>query len=276
MQIFDYKSQLLKRNRLLELMVDNPLQTINENSFFDRFIFIKRTFPKVLLLGDFSEDFIERLKELGHGDQLIEQFDPITKFQSAEKIDFSWPTFNLILSSLHLHKANDVPGLMWQFRQLLHPDGMLIASLFGGESLIELRTAILNAENMLRGGVSNRVHPMINFGEASNLLMRAGFALPVADRDLVTFTYDNIYGLIKDLRNISETNTLYMREPSFAPRQLFNLVNSEYLNSFAENDKINVTVELIYLTGWAPHVSQQKALAPGSAKLMLHDVLNNN
>jgi hypothetical protein len=175
---------------------------------------------------------------------------------------------------LGLESTNDVPGVLAQIRHGLKPDGVFLAALLGGDTLIELKQAWLSAETALTGGATPRVAPFISLREWGALLQRAGFALPVVDGDRRTVRYDNPLALLHDLRNLGLANSLVERTRRPLSRHLLEAVIKAYAeNNTSPDGRINATFEIIYLTGWAPHESQQKPLRPGSATARLADAL---
>lgn len=191
-----------------------------------------------------------------------------------ELLPFGPGTFDLILSNLSLHWVNDLPGALWQARAALKPDGAFLACLLGGETLRELRQVAMEAELQLTGGASPRLSPVADLREAAGLLQRAGFALPVADADTITVTYDNALGLLADLRGMGETNAGVSLNPAVPPRAFWPEVARLYQARFAGPDgRIPATFQAIFLLGWAPHESQQQPLRPGSARSRLADAL---
>jgi SAM-dependent methyltransferase len=182
--------------------------------------------------------------------------------------------FDLAVSALALQHANDLPGVLVQIRQALKPDGLFLGCLLGGRSLNELRTALAAAETELCGGVSPRVAPFADVRDIGGLLQRAGFALPVADSEPLTVRYANMFGLMADLRAMGASNALETRLRKPTPRALFFRAAQIYAERFADPDgRVRATFELIFASGWAPHESQQKPLAPGSARMRLADAL---
>jgi NADH dehydrogenase [ubiquinone] 1 alpha subcomplex assembly factor 5 len=192
-----------------------------------------------------------------------------------ELLPFAPRSFDLVLSNLSLHWVNDLPGCLLQVRRILKPDGLFLASMLGGASLAELRQALLEAELGLRGGASPRVSPMAELGDAAGLLQRAGFALPVTDGDLLTVTYDDPFRLMAELRGMGESNATLARERRFTGRRLLLDAAARYREQFAGADgRVRASFQILYLTGWAPHESQQQALRPGSARSRLAEALD--
>ena len=191
-----------------------------------------------------------------------------------EHLPFGEASLDLAVSGLSLQLVNDVPGALVQLRRALKPDGLLLAALLGGETLKELREAWLIAEEEISGGASPRVAPFGDVRELGALLQRAGFALPVADSDVVRVTYASPLALMHELRAMAASNMLVERRRVPVTRRLLMRAAEVYAERFALPDgRIPATFEIITLTAWVPHESQQKPLAPGSAKLRLADAL---
>ena len=191
-----------------------------------------------------------------------------------EALPFAAESFDLVTSVLGLHAVNDLPGVLAQIRRVLKPDGLFTGALFGGETLHELRIAFAAAEESLTSGASPRVSPFADIRDLGGLLQRVGFALPVADIERTTVQYRELKRLFSDLRALGETNVLVGRRKSFLSRRMLEAVTQEYKSRFGDFEgRFPATFEIVYLTGWAPHESQQKPLQPGSAKSRLADAL---
>lgn len=180
---------------------------------------------------------------------------------------------DLVIHGLSLHWANDPVGQIIQCHRALRPDGLFMGSMFGGQTLYELRAVLAESEARLTGGLSPRIAPMGEIRDLGALLQRAGLALPVADSSLRNVTYSDALALMRDLRAMGEGNALAQRLRQPAPRTLFPTAAARYAEAFGQDGRIPATFEFIFLTGWAPHESQQKPLRPGSAVQRLADAL---
>lgn len=181
---------------------------------------------------------------------------------------------DLVTSLLALQGLNDLPGALVQIRQVLAPDGLFLACLLGGATLRELRHSFAAAEAELEGGGSPRVAPFGDVRDMGALLQRAGFALPVADTDILTVRYAHPLALLRDLRAMGLTNTLVERRGTPLRRATLMRMAEIYAADFAGADRrVIATFELIWLSGWAPHESQAKPLRPGSAAKRLAEAL---
>jgi SAM-dependent methyltransferase len=191
-----------------------------------------------------------------------------------EALPLAAASIDLAVSALALHWADDMPGVLAQIRMALKPDGLFLGALLGGETLTELRQALAEAEAEVRGGAAPRVSPFAEVRALGALLQRAGFALPVIDQDRRTVRYDSALHLMRDLRAMGATNALVERDRRPLPRAVLVRAAAIYAERFSDPDgRVRATFDVISLSGWAPHESQQKPLKPGSAKARLADAL---
>lgn len=191
-----------------------------------------------------------------------------------EALPFGPESAGLVVSLLALQSVNDLPGALAQIRRILVPDGLFMACLLGGESLTELRQSFAAAEAELEGGVSPRIAPFADVRALGGLLQRAGLALPVVDVDRVTVRYGTPFGLMDDLRAMGWGNALTERRRTPLRRATLMRAAAIYAERFADPDgRVRATFDFVWLSGWAPHESQQKPLRPGSARARLADAL---
>ncbi|WP_008542054.1 methyltransferase domain-containing protein [Bradyrhizobium sp. CCGE-LA001] len=192
----------------------------------------------------------------------------------GEKLPLAAESLDLVVSALALQFVNDLPGVLAQIRRALKPDGLLLAAMIGGDSLTELRQAFAAAEAECEGGVSPRVAPFADLRDIGALLQRAGFALPVTDVDRVVVRYGNAFALMQDLRRMGAANMLIERRRTPTRRATLLRMAEIYAERFADADgRIRATFDIIWLSGWAPHASQQQPLKPGSAKASLAEAV---
>lgn len=255
----------------------------------------RRGEPATFLLDRVAEDFAERLHavlrdfkaaaDVGtEGDQLRNalagRVGQLTRIVlpdiESEPLPFEPESLDLAVSALALQFVNDLPGVLAQIRRALKPDGLLLAALIGGDTLTELRQAFASAEAECEGGVSPRVAPFADLREIGALLQRTGFALPVTDVDRVVVRYDSAFALMADLRRMAATNILVERRRTPTRRATLLRMAQIYGERFADPDgRIRATFDIIWLSGWAPHESQQQPLQPGSAKSSLAEAVKN-
>jgi NADH dehydrogenase [ubiquinone] 1 alpha subcomplex assembly factor 5 len=190
-------------------------------------------------------------------------------------LPFKDASFNLIVSGLALHRVNDLPGALVQIRRALAPDGLFMAAALGARALIELRQALLEAEGELEGGASPRISPFGDVREYGALLQRTGFALPVADADVVKVVYSSPRELMREVRALGGGNVLTARSKAPLSRRTLERAEEIYRAQHGTKDgKVTATFEFVFMSGWAPDPSQQTPLTPGSAAQRLADALH--
>jgi SAM-dependent methyltransferase len=192
----------------------------------------------------------------------------------AEALPFRENSLDLVVSALALQLVNDLPGTFIQVCRALKPDGLFLAALLGGDTLVELRQAFAAAETEVEHGVSPRVAPFSDVRAVGMLLQRAGFALPVVDVEKLTVRYDSPFALLRDLRRMGAANALTERRRAPLRRATLMRMTQIYVERFADADgRVRATFENVWLSGWKPHSSQQQPLRPGSANARLADAL---
>ncbi len=192
----------------------------------------------------------------------------------AETVSFPAGSLDLVVSALAFQFVNDLPGVLAQIRRALRPDGLLLAAMIGGDTLTELRQSFAAAEAELEGGVSPRVAPFADLRDVGALLQRAGLALPVTDVDRIIVRYDSAFALMADLRRMGATNVLVERRRTPTRHATMLRMAEIYAERFADADRrVRATFDVVWLSAWAPHESQQQPLKPGSAKASLAEAL---
>jgi SAM-dependent methyltransferase len=243
------------------------------------------------LLDRVVEDMVDRLaavkREFAHaahiwtpGEGLASdpRFDAFARIapndSPRETLPLAPESLDLVVSALAFQFVNDLPGVLAQIRHALKPDGLLLAAMIGGDTLTELRQSFAVAEAECEGGVSPRVAPCADLRDVGSLLQRVGLALPVIDVDRVVVRYDDAFALMGDLRRMGATNILVERRRIPTRRATMLRMAQIYRERFADPDgRIRATFDVIWMSGWAPHESQQKPLRPGSAKASLEQAV---
>jgi SAM-dependent methyltransferase len=237
------------------------LHQIARSDIEERLIEVNRTFTKPAVVTGFPQAWADF-----RADAVIVPEDDVLALEPG--------AHDLVVHAMGLHWANDPVGQLVQCRRALRPDGLCIAVFPGGETLAELRASLAEAESLVSGGLSPRVLPMGEIRDLGALMQRAGFALPVADGVTQVVDYRSLNRLFADLRAMGETNALHARLRRFTARALFAAAEAVYRANYATPEgHLRATFALQFLTGWAPHDSQQTPLRPGSAKARLADVL---
>lgn len=245
----------------------------------DRLSFVDRKFENAAVTSGNGE-FLPRdfLGDTRHAGTLFSnQGDSNWATHSDENPPFAHKNLDLVLSFLSLHDTNDTPGALIQMRNMLKPDGLMMAVLPASDTLNELRECLLAAETEISGGASPRVHPFVDVRSAGTLLQRAGYALPVVDQETITVRYSSMFDLMKDLRAMGASNALVARSRKPLKKSIIIRAAQLYAERFGQVDgKIPATFSFLWLSGWAPDESQQKPLKPGSAKTSLAKALSES
>ncbi|KAG2623471.1 putative methyltransferase At1g22800, mitochondrial [Panicum virgatum] len=293
LKIFDRDLKRRHRDRAAWAMreTDGFVDAVAEN-LLDRLEDCRKAFPSALCLGGSAGAVRRLLRGRGGIEELIMMDmspDMVKKWRESENATDDGPethfvvgdeeflpikesSQDLIMTCLGLHWTNDLPGAMIQCRLALKPDGLFLAAILGGETLKELRIACTIAQMEREGGISPRMSPLAQVRDAGNLLTRAGFTLPGVDVDQYTVKYNNALELVEHLRAMGETNALFQRNPVLK-RDTALATAAIYQSMFGlEDGSIPATFQVIYMTGWREHPSQQKAKRRGSATISFSDI----
>ncbi len=282
-KLFDTELSIARKRRALAQAVpgaDFLMERVAED-LGERLSAVERRFSKAAALYCVTPAARDAVLASGKADEVI-RIEADAAFLAGgpglvaapEHLPLEPGSIDLAVSLLALHEANDIPGMLVQIRRALRPDGLFLGCMAGAATLFELRDALLAAEVELHGGASPRVIPFTDVRDAGALLQRAGFALPVADVETVTVRYDNLFGLMTDLRAMGAANTLEARSRKPATRTLFARAAQIYAERHSDADgRIRATFSLVWMSGWAPDPSQQKPLKPGSAQVSLASIL---
>lgn len=249
----------------------------------ERLLLIRRTFACAANIGAWNGHLSRRLAglsgittiiDLEHASRLLETCGPNRLETSPEIVPLAEASLDLGVSALSLQLVNDLPGVLVQVRRALKPDGLFLAALLGAETLKELRQSWLEAEAEVCGGASPRVAPFADVRDIGALLQRAGFALPVVDSDRLSVTYPDPLALMREVKAFGASNMLVDRSRRPVTRTLLLRAAQIYQDRFGLPDgRVPATFEILTLTAWAPHESQQQPLKPGSARQRLADAL---
>jgi len=252
----------------------------------DRLTDVTRHFPLALDLGCHTGEVADTLAGRGGIETLIQSdLSPAmakracangrpTLAADEEWLPFADASFDLVVSCLSLHWVNDLPGALVQIRRVLKPDGLFLCAMLGGETLKELRQCLMEAEIAEEGGLSPRVSPFADVRDLGGLLQRAGFALPVVDADVVNVAYGDPMRLMADLRGMGETNAVAEQRKGMTRRATLLHALKLYQERFAGADgRVPATFQVLTMTAWTPHPSQQQPLAPGAGQASLSQVL---
>eukprot|EP00803_Ostreobium_quekettii_P004892 evm.model.scf_1234.3 EVM.evm.TU.scf_1234.3 scf_1234:21267-28694(+) len=296
-EVFDRSLKHLHRNRAaMSLPQSDPLMNTTATHLLDRLLDIKREFPVVAVLGGTGQAIVEQLLQNAAGIDRLIYIDASQAMLDAVKVleqktmgaGKPWPkieyiqgdeerlplerdSVNLIISNLGMHWINDLPSALFQCQLALKPDGLFLGSMLGGNTLQELRISFALAEQEREGGVSPRVSPMVQVSEVGGLLSGAGFNVCAVDVDDIVINYENAFECMEHLRSMGESNGAIHRRTQL-PRDTLLAAAAVHQSLFASEGMAQASYQVIYMSGWSPHESQQKPLRRGSAKMSLKDL----
>ncbi len=249
----------------------------------DRILLTKRHFPVALETGagflnmrDDLAPFVDTHICMDLSPEIASFTAQPTLASDEELLPFKEHSLDLIISALSLHWVNDLPGALIQARNALKPDGFFVAAMLGGNTLTELRQVLLQAESELTGGAEMRVSPFADALDLSQLLQRAGFALPVSDRDQLTLRYDSMFALLNDLKASGETHSPFTQGRRPLSRRILMRAAQLYAEQFSDPDgRIRASIDIMWVTGWAPHPDQPKPARRGSGTVSLAEAVGS-
>jgi NADH dehydrogenase [ubiquinone] 1 alpha subcomplex assembly factor 5 len=254
--IFDRNLLLQRRSKSSNTLTKSDF--LIKRSFDDiaeRLDHMSRDFSDVLNLGCRksygSNELRKRYNNLIEADLSMDMFGDSEGFKvvvDEETLPFASNSFDLIISVLNLHSVNDLPGTFIQIKEMLKPNGVFIASIFGERNLLELREVLMETELEIFGGVSPRVMPVIELKQLGMLLQRAGFNMPVVDNDLVEVHYKHPMDLLHDLQNMGETNIMLNRNKKYLGKKFWKKFSENYIRKFSKDGDIVANFEILTLT----------------------------
>ena len=263
-QLFDRKLARLRRERALRSGRDASfLHRRAAEELLERLDLVARPFATALDLGERDSYLADRLRARG------------LEVVSCDEDGLAGAggPFDLAVSVGTLDMVNDLPGALVQIRRALKPDGLFLAACAGAGSLPRLRRAMRAGEEAQCAGAAPRLHPQIDVRAAGDLLVRAGFALPVVDRELIVVRYPSLAALVGDLRAMGATNRLAGQSAPPFGRVALAAAAADFAADAGPDGKTAERFEILHLSGWAPGPGQPQPARRGSADASLADAL---
>lgn len=277
-EIFDRRLRRLRRDRAAPRFADHCFVTdhIVEELLF-RLDGVTRPFSTALILGSADTRLPVEMEKRGIRAVCADAGFAFARAAGGvqcdeDRLPFADASFDLVLSAGVLDTVNDVPGALALIRRILRPDSLLLAGLVGAGSLPRLRAATLAAD-AAAGAVPPRIHPQIDVRSAGDLLMRAGFVLPVTDSDRLNVAYRDPMRLAGDLRGMAAGNMLRGQKPPFFSRARLAALYESFMAQAEADGRVRETFEIVYLAGWTPGPDQPRPARRGSATQSLIDAL---
>lgn len=274
---FDRALRRVRRDRAAAAGADAAyLHRRAADELLDRLDMVARDFRQALDLGSGGSGLAAKLAARGLD---VVSADPGRRFAAAgvqcdeDRLPFADGAFDLVFSVGSLDSVNDLPGALTLIRRTLRPDGLFLAAFAGAGSLPVLRPALRAAEAAEGRDPAPRIHPQIDARAAGDLLARAGFALPVVDRDAVTVRFGSLAALVRDLRGMGGANMLATRARRPFGRIGLAAASAAFAARADADGKTAETFDILYLSGWAPGPDQPRPARRGSATASLAEAL---
>jgi NADH dehydrogenase [ubiquinone] 1 alpha subcomplex assembly factor 5 len=276
-ELFDRRLRRLRRDRAAAAggAADDLLRHAGDE-LIERLDSVRREFRRALLLGAGDPTLRDRLRERGLE---VVAADAGTRFAQdgvqcdEDRLPFADGAFDLVVCVGVLDSVNDLPGALTLVRRMLRPDGLFLAAFAGAGSLPRLRRAMQAAEEHEGLAASPRIHPQIDLRAAGDLLLRAGFTLPVVDAETLTVRYGTLAALVRDLRALGAANVLAERSKRPLGRIGFAAAAAGFAAQAESDGKTAERFEIVYMTGWSPSPDQPKPAPRGSGTASLATAL---
>jgi SAM-dependent methyltransferase len=279
-EIFDRKLRRLHRDRAANNFAEYRfLRDAIVEGLLDRLDLVRRRFGHALDLGTTDGSLAAALRERGIE---VTSTDAGGRFAAGgiqcdeDCLPFAPESFDLIVSAGVLDQVNDLPGALIQCRRALRPDGLFLAGFVGAGSLPRLRKALLAADEAAGGGAAQRIHPLVDVRSAGDLLVRAGFALTVADSEPLDVGYGDPFRLMADLRGMAAANMLAERNAPPLTRARLAALTQAFAAQAEPDGRVRERFELVFMTGWAPSPDQPQPARRGSGKTSLATALKRS
>lgn len=208
---------------------------------------LQRRWPKAQVVGiDIALPMLQRMlaRDAGLAARLGWKRLPAAVCADAAALPLADGAFDLVFSNLCLQWLDDLPGVFAGWRRVLAPDGALVCSTFGPDTLWELREAFAQADD------APHVSPFADIAHVGDALVAAGFRQPVLDRDHDVETHASLAGLMAGLRAIGATNALQARRHALTGRRRFAAAEAAYPRD--GEGRLPATWESISMLAFAP------------------------
>jgi SAM-dependent methyltransferase len=280
--IFDRQLRQRRRDRAVpDFAAHAFLREAMIEGLLDRLDIVTRPLATALDLGCADGTLTQALRARGIE---VTPADAGARFATAaggvqceeDRLPFAPASFDLIISAGVLDTVNDLPGALVQCRRALKPDGLFLAAFLGAGSLATLRTIVRAADSASDGAMPQRFHPQIDVPAAGDLLVRAGFALPVADGESIDVRYGSPLRLMADLRGMAAGNMLSGQRPPWLGRARLAEIARLFAERADSDGRTRENFQMIFMTGWSPGPDQPQPAKRGSATTSLAAALGRS
>lgn len=170
----------------------------------------------------------------------------------ARALPVATGSIDLLVSNLALPWIADLDRALEQFRRALVPEGLLLFSSFGPDTLKELRQAWGAIDDYVH------VHDFVDMHDVGDAMMRAAFVNPVMEVEHITLTYQTVDDLMRDLRQTGGHNLAQGRRSTLTPRRDLDALRRNYERWRQPDGRLPATFEIVFGHAWAPRTAPQR------------------
>lgn len=275
-EIFDRQRRRVLRERASRRQGDQFLWNHIAQDLGERLAVVTRTFENALLIGPITgwqQDILPSDIQCTHMPLISVGGTEDTQYGFEEdRLPFPAASFDLVICAATLDSVNDLPGALIQIRRALKPDGLFLGHMFGAGTLSTLKAMFLESD---ADHVRPHMHPQIDLRSAADLIVRAGFALPVADQDVTEVRYSDWRSVVSDVRDAGIGNAL-AGPRTYLGRNVVDRLDQIFAARADAHGKVPEYFTHLFLSGWAPSENQPRPAKRGSAQVSLADILSKN
>lgn len=273
--IFDESRRAMRRDRAARTFASHDfLYAVMAEQMLERLDDVTRDFSRALVIGCPDDRLATALRIKGIAATCA---DPGPRFARVaggdvvreDALPYAPGSFDLVLCCGTLDSVNDLPGALIALNRVLEPDGLALVSFVGAGSLGKLRAALFAADG---DRPAQRLHPQVDVRALGDLLHRAGFAMPVADHEMIDVRYGSLFGLLADLRGMGVAQCLASAPPPLTRAGLARAAES-FAGMADADGRTSERFIILHGSGWHPAPTQARPARRGSATMSLADAL---
>jgi SAM-dependent methyltransferase len=179
-------------------------------------------------------------------------------FMDHDNWDLKEKKYDLIISNLYLHMTNNFDLILKNINNSLNNNGFLISTIPATNFFYQIKECMFLADLDVYGGAHRRFVESPSIEKTISLLKKHNYKIPVFEIDTINLKYEKFSSLLKDIRYLGLSNTLYDRKKSFEHKNYFKKVEEFYWKKFSYKNQLQLNLEVLYITGWKDDTSLKK------------------
>lgn len=182
----------------------------------------------------------------------------------SQQLPLADASIDMVFSSLSLQWCDQPEKAFAEIRRVLRPDGVVLFSTFGPDTLKELRSSWGAVD------ANHHVHAFLDMHDIGDIIVHAGLQEPVMQREVITLTYDSVRAVMQDLKYIGASNALQTRSRGLLGRHRFEQVEQAY-EQWRVEGRLPASYEVVYGTAWSGQTARD-----GMATISIEDIGNRS